>query len=132
MGSDRSQIIGVVVHVVADAGLCGAPVATSIVSDHSEAMLQEEQHLGVPIVCRQRPAVAEDDRLARAPVLEENRDAVGRSDRAHVRCLLWSKRGKPAESTNIHLCLDICREIWAHVGYGMIDRNELNTTPRAL
>src|SRR5271157_4319413 len=95
MGSDRSQIIGVVVHVVADAGLCGASVATPIVSDHSEAMLQEEQHLRVPIVSRQRPAVAEDDRLARAPVLEEDRDAVGRSDRAHVRCLLWSSAESP-------------------------------------
>src|SRR5271167_4948551 len=95
MGSDCGQIVGVVVHVVTDAGLCGASVATSIVGDHSEAMLQEEQHLGVPIVSRQRPAVAEDDRLARAPVLEENLDAVGRSDRAHVRCLLWSSAERP-------------------------------------
>ena len=55
-----------------------------VVGDDAVAVLQEEQHLGVPVVGRQRPAVAEDDRLARAPVLVEDLCPVGRGDRAHV------------------------------------------------
>src|SRR5208282_5611756 len=111
MGNDRGQIIGVVVHVVTDAGLCRASVATSIVSDHSEAMLQEEHHLGVPVVSRQRPAVAEDDRRARAPILEKDLDAVGRSDRAHVRCLLWSSAERPRRARTYTLAQRLSRKV---------------------
>ena len=57
------QVVGVVVHVVAVAGLGGAAVAAAVVRDDAVTVLQEEHHLGVPVVGRQRPAVAEDDRL---------------------------------------------------------------------
>src|SRR6202022_923972 len=56
------------------------------------------QHLGVPIVARKRPAVAENNRLARTPVLVEDLRAIGRSDRAHVLLppLVWPLTPKPA------------------------------------
>jgi hypothetical protein len=53
-----------VVHVVAGAGLVGPAVAAPVVGDHPVALAKEEGHLGVPVVRRQRPAVAENDRLA--------------------------------------------------------------------
>jgi hypothetical protein len=83
-----SQIVGVVVHVVAVTDLARAPVATSIVGDHAVAVAEEEQHLVVPVVTGKRPSVAENDRRARAPVLEEDVDAVACGDRAHVPLLL--------------------------------------------
>jgi hypothetical protein len=69
MGGQRRQVVGVVVHVVTVAGLGGASVPTPVMGDHPVPPLEEEQHLGVPVVGRKRPAMAEDDRLARAPVL---------------------------------------------------------------
>jgi hypothetical protein len=50
LGSQRCQIIGIVVHVVAVASLTGAAVTASIMSDHPEAAMQEEQHLVVPVI----------------------------------------------------------------------------------
>ena len=46
--------------------------------------VQEKQELGVPIVGRKGPAMAENDRLPRAPILEEDLRAFGRGDRAHA------------------------------------------------
>ena len=63
MGSQRGEVVGVMVHVVAVAGLGRASVPSPVVSDDAVAMLEEEQHLGVPIVAREGPAVAENDRL---------------------------------------------------------------------
>jgi hypothetical protein len=40
-------------------------------SDDAIAVAQEEQHLGVPIVAGKRPAMAEDDRLARPQSLKK-------------------------------------------------------------
>src|SRR5579859_4091158 len=54
-----------------------------IMGDHPVTTLHEEQHLGVPVVSRQRPAVAEDDRLSGPPVLVEDLRAVGRGHHAH-------------------------------------------------
>src|SRR5436190_6988647 len=88
------------VHVVAVAGLRGAPVPTPVMGDDPVPVVQEEQHLGVPIVGRERPAVAENDRLARAPVLEEDLRAIGRGDRAHALLppLVWALTPKRASS----------------------------------
>src|SRR5215831_16056111 len=41
---------------------------------------EEEHHLGIPVVGRERPAMAEDDRLARAPALIEDLGAVRSED----------------------------------------------------
>ena len=70
------QVVGVVVHVVALADLRGAAVPAPVMGDHAVAVVQEEHHLGVPVVGRQGPSVTEDDRLPGAPVLEENLGSV--------------------------------------------------------
>ena len=59
--SHRSQVVGLMVHVVTIAGLRGAAVPAPVMGNDTLAVLQEEQHLGVPVVSRQRPAVAEDE-----------------------------------------------------------------------
>ena len=44
-------------------------MAAPVVGDHAVALAEEEQHLRVPIIGRQRPAVAKHDGLTFAPVL---------------------------------------------------------------
>jgi hypothetical protein len=78
------QVVGVMIHVMAVAGLGGAAMATPVVGDHAEAVAEEEQHLRVPIIGRQRPAVAKHDGLTFAPVFIVN---LRYSKSA---CRLWS------------------------------------------
>jgi hypothetical protein len=73
-----------VVHVVTVAGLGGPSVAAPVMGDDAIAVLEEEQHLGVPVIGRQGPAVAEHNRLTASPVLVEDLCAIGGSDHAHV------------------------------------------------
>ena len=84
MRGQRRQVIGVMIHVVAVADLGGAAVAAPVMGDDAIAVLQEEQHLRVPVIGRQRPAMAEHDRLARTPVLVEDLDAVFGGDGGHM------------------------------------------------
>ncbi len=94
MRGQRRKIVGVMIHVVAVAGLGGPAVPTPVMGDHAEALAKEEQHLCVPIVRRKRPAMAEHDGLARAPVLVENLRAVMRGDRGM--CLILFPAGSCA------------------------------------
>src|SRR5437899_1772023 len=57
------------VHVMAAADLGRTAMAAPVVGDDAIALLEEEHHLGVPVIRRQRPAVAEHDGLPFAPVL---------------------------------------------------------------
>ncbi|MBB5278977.1 hypothetical protein HNQ87_000115 [Pacificimonas flava] len=60
-------------------------MAAAIMGDDADALVQNDQHLIVPVVRRQRPAMMEDDRL-RGPVasiLVENFGTVLRGDVAH-------------------------------------------------
>jgi hypothetical protein len=84
VGAQRREIVGVVVHVVTATGLRGPAVPTAIVRDDAIALVEEEQHLDIPIVSRKRPAMAEDDRFARTPVLVEDLRPVARRDRRHA------------------------------------------------
>src|SRR5262249_8598586 len=60
-----------------------AAVTAPVVRDDSIAVRAEKEHLVVPGIAAQRPAVAEDDGLAFAPVLVVDlRPVLGR-DRAH-------------------------------------------------
>jgi hypothetical protein len=77
---ERGEVVGVGVHVVAVPGLARAAVAAAVVRDHPEAVLAQEEHLGVPRVRGQRPAVAEDNGLPRAPVLVVDLRAVSGRD----------------------------------------------------
>jgi hypothetical protein len=50
VGDDGRQVVGVVVHVVAVAGLGRAAVAAPVGRHDPVALTQEEQQLGVPVV----------------------------------------------------------------------------------
>ena len=77
------QIVGVMIHVMAAAGLGGAAMTAPVVGNHPETVAEEKHHLRVPIIGRQRPAVAKHDGLTLAPVLVENFRAVLRLDCTH-------------------------------------------------
>src|SRR6202790_4823376 len=57
------------VHLVAGTVLWGAPIPQAVKSDHAVSALEKEHHLSVPVVCRERPAMMEEQRLASPPVL---------------------------------------------------------------
>ena len=80
---ERDEVVGVGVHLVAVPGLGRSPVSAAVVGDAAKAARREEDHLGVPVVRAERPAVAEDDGLPAAPVLVVDLRAVLRGDRAH-------------------------------------------------
>jgi hypothetical protein len=78
------QVVGVVVHVVALADLCGASVPAPVVSDHPIGAVQKEKHLGVPVVSRQEPSVADRrGNCGGAPAVRRERllPDEGRADR---------------------------------------------------
>src|SRR5271167_2454442 len=79
----RSQVVGVGVHLIAIPGLSGTAVPAPIVRDNPKALLSEKQHLSVPVVRGKRPAVAEHDGLAFSPVLVVNLRAVFHGDGWH-------------------------------------------------
>jgi hypothetical protein len=79
----RSQIGGIVVHVVAVADLSRPPVAAPVMRDDAEAFTEEKQHLRIPIVRREGPAMAEHDRLTDSPILIEDLNSVLRRDVWH-------------------------------------------------
>src|SRR5947207_57477 len=60
-------------------------MTTPVVRDDTVALVEEVQHLRVPVVGAQRPAVMEDERLRilATPVLVEDLDAVLCDDFAH-------------------------------------------------
>ena len=84
MRCQRRKVVGIMIHVVAVARLGGPSVAAPVMGDDAIAVIEEEQHLRVPVIGRQRPAVAEDDGLTLAPVLVEDLNAVGGGDHAHL------------------------------------------------
>src|SRR5437868_13745356 len=72
------------IHVMTATRLGRAAMAPPVMGDHTEALAEKEEHLSVPIVRRERPAMAEHDGLTRTPVLVENIGAVPGGDRGHV------------------------------------------------
>ena len=50
MRRHRGKIVRIVIEVVAVGHLAGAAVAAAIVGNHAIALLEEEQHLVVPVV----------------------------------------------------------------------------------
>src|SRR6266404_1483556 len=87
-------VVSVMIHVMATAGLSGAAMAAPVVGYDAIAVLQEEQHLRVPVIGTQRPPMVEDDRLRvlRPPILVENLDAVFGGNCVHLK-LSPSRRG---------------------------------------
>ena len=83
MRGQRRQVIGIVIHVVTLAHLRGPAMTAAVMRDDAIAVLEEKHHLGVPVIGRKRPAVAEHDGLTFAPVLVENLNAVFGRNRTH-------------------------------------------------
>ena len=50
MCSECGQVVGVMIHVMAVTGLARAAMASAVVGDDAIAVMEEEQHLGVPVV----------------------------------------------------------------------------------
>ena len=50
MGSHCSEIIGIVIHVVAVARLGRSAVAAAVMSYYAIALIEEEEHLRVPVI----------------------------------------------------------------------------------
>src|SRR5688572_31460029 len=76
MGDDCRHISRIVVHVMAVADLCRAAMPAPVMCDHAVTPFDKVQHLRVPVVRAQWPAVMENDRLPGTPVLVEDLDAV--------------------------------------------------------
>src|SRR6516162_10859599 len=68
MVGDRLQIVGIMIHVMSVAGLSRATMSAPIGRNDAIAFAEEKKHLRVPIVCAQRPSMAEHDGLSAAPV----------------------------------------------------------------
>jgi hypothetical protein len=87
MLDDGGSVGGVVVHVMTIAHLRRAAMAASIMGDDAVSLVEEIEHLRVPIVRAQRPPMVEDDRLSilGAPVLVIDFRAVIAGDHAHCR-----------------------------------------------
>src|SRR5882757_10416067 len=67
--SQGREIVGVGVHLITIPRLCGTTMTSAVERDDAKAVLAEEQHLCVPVVCGERPAMTENHWLSRAPVL---------------------------------------------------------------
>src|SRR5215475_7439988 len=83
MRGERGQIVSIVVHVVAGSALVRAAMAAAVMGDDPKTAIEEEQHLRIPVVGRQRPTVAEDDGLSRTPVFVEYLGTVFGGDSGH-------------------------------------------------
>src|SRR5690606_36756193 len=77
------EVIGVAVHVVPRRGLARASVAAPVVRDDAVALLRQEEHLTVPRVRVQWPAVGEGDGWSGAPILVVDLRTVVSCDGAH-------------------------------------------------
>src|SRR5262249_15572834 len=80
---DGREIIGIAVHVVSGRGLAGPAMAPPVMRNDAEATLREVEHLAIPGIGAERPAVGEGDGRALAPVLVVNLRAVFGGDGAH-------------------------------------------------
>src|SRR5918996_5004480 len=71
MRDDRGGVRGVVVHVVTIADLARPAMAAPVMRNDAIPLLHEVEHLGVPVVGAQGPAMMEDEglRVLGAPVL---------------------------------------------------------------
>src|SRR5690606_40642632 len=85
---ELSEVIGVRIHVVAGRRLARASMATPIVRDCPVAVLRKEEHLSLPCIAVERPAVREDDAGCGAPVVLEALRAVAGGAVSHVGVVL--------------------------------------------
>src|ERR1700686_2534157 len=77
------EIVSISVHIVTIPRLGGTAVTSPVMRDDSITLLAEEQHLSVPVVRGERPAVTENYGLALSPILVVNVRAVFCRERRH-------------------------------------------------
>ncbi len=77
------KIVGITVHIVSRRRLTRPAMAATVMGDHAEAVLREEQHLAVPGVGVERPAMREGYDRAFAPVLVVDLRPVFRRNCCH-------------------------------------------------
>src|SRR5262249_2491393 len=73
---ELGEVVGVGVEIVALPGLTRAAMAAAVMGDAPVAMRDQKKHLVFKGVRAQRPTMAEDDGLPRAPVFVVNLGAV--------------------------------------------------------
>src|SRR3979409_657324 len=83
MCGQRRQVAGVVLHVMTAIGSVGTSMSPRVFGYCTIAGVEEEHHLPVPIIGRQRPAVAKHNGLTFAPVLVVNLRPVFSRNRRH-------------------------------------------------
>ncbi|MNS96768.1 hypothetical protein D3C72_1310830 [compost metagenome] len=81
----RGEIVGIVIHVIALPRLAGAAMATAIMRHGAETRAGHEQHLRLPAIGTQRPAMTEHHGPTRSPILVVELRAVAGGDVAAVR-----------------------------------------------
>src|SRR5262249_14545022 len=92
---DRGDVGSIVVHVVTVADLARTAMAAPVMGDDAIALLHEVEHLRIPVVAAQGPAVMLDDSLTRAPVFVKDLNAILCGDRAHyLPSFAWVRRKK--------------------------------------
>src|ERR1700692_4858581 len=84
------QVIGIMVHIVAVGGLSRTAMPAAIMGYNPIAMMQEEQHLVIPVVRAERPTMAENYRLSFTPVLVVDLCAIFGRNSGHESFLLSS------------------------------------------
>src|SRR6266436_3983413 len=84
MCGQRRQVVSVMIHVMAATRLGGTSMSAPVVGYDAIAVLEDEQHLRVPIIGRQRPAVAKHNGLTFAPVLVVDLRPIFRRNCRHV------------------------------------------------
>lgn len=80
----RREVVSIVVHIVTIRNLSRSAMATTVVGDNAIPMVQEEQHLSIPVIGRQRPPMTENYRLARTPIFIEDVDSISTFHKRHV------------------------------------------------
>ncbi len=68
MRGQGCKVVGIMIHIMAVARLGRTTVISSVMRDDAIPVFEEEQHLRVSVISRQRPAMAEDDGLSFAPI----------------------------------------------------------------
>src|SRR5690349_19502992 len=64
----RLQVVGIMIHVMSAERLRRATMSAPVGSNDAISFAEEKKHLRVPIIRRERPAVAEHNGLSAAPV----------------------------------------------------------------
>ena len=103
MRRQSGKVVGIVIHVMAVARLGRSTVAAAIMGDDAIAVIEEEQHLIVPVIGRQRPTMAEHDGLTFAPVLViDLRTVFGRNEHCQYSLVRpWLLDGRNAISAAV-------------------------------